>query len=274
MTNIERHAMRQQSPGEQFYTREVAAQYENLRKDDRYWLWENEIVERYLHESSDVNSVADCPVGTGRFFDIYSRFSFPVVGIDISEDMLAEAKNKVPNGKAAGRYNLIKADVSKFSGGVPVASDLICFRLLHLISEDNLDDLVAGLSAISSRRVLLQQFTVKDYNIRRMARRLLNAICSEKIGAVRKLKYLYRTLRALIELPFKFRKTHGFKHKKNTFCDVTYSHRLSRVLREFARHGFFLRSSYDCLDKDHFMGESACYLSMIVSLEKAADVGR
>jgi hypothetical protein len=266
---------REHSPGEKFYTREVAAQYETLRQNDRYWTWENDVVDHCLRTFQVADKIADCPVGTGRFMDIYARYGLQVLGIDISPDMLNEAGKKVEATGLAGRVELIQADASSMALEHPVAEALVCFRLLHLISDNNLDDLIKGLSAIPSRYIFLQQFSVKDYNPGRVAGRVLHAIGSGEISFVRKLKYVYRTLRALIAALLGPREAPSAnQHKENTFCDVTYAHPLPRILAAFAQHGFLMKDSFDFRDNAHLMGESGCYLSMVIVMQKAPPLGR
>jgi hypothetical protein len=259
---------RSRSPGETFYTREVAAKYEELRKNDRYWSWENDILDQCLRAFGDLREIADCPVGTGRFMDIYASHNLRVVGIDISTDMLEEAGNKINASGMEGRVQLVEADISNLALREPVAEALVCFRLLHLISDNNLDDVISGLAMIPSRHIILQQFSVKDYNIGRALRRVFHALFS-KISLTRKIKYICRTLRDMIVGGLGLRPVSVFsRHKKNTFCDVTYSHSLARVLNAFARRGFIMKCIFDFKDNEHLMGESGSYLSVIIVMEK------
>ena len=220
---------RERSPGEKFYTREVASQYEMLRQNDRYWAWENDVLGNCLRTFQVDEKVADCPVGTGRFLDIYGRLGLRVLGIDISIDMLNEAGKKVGPAGLEGRVELVQADASSLALDHPAAKALVCFRLLHLISDKNLKEVVRGLVAIPSDYIFLQVFTVKDFNLHRLAGRVAHAIGSTEIGLGRKLKYIYRTLRALVSALLGPREvTPVNQHEENTFCDVTYAHPLSR----------------------------------------------
>lgn len=266
---------REHSPGEKFYTREVAAQYETLRQNDRYWAWENDVVDHCLRAFHVDEKIVDCPVGTGRFMDIYGRHGLQVLGIDISRDMLNEASKKVAATGLEGQVELIQADASTLALDHPVAKALVCFRLLHLISDKGLDEVVRGLTAIPSQYIFLQVFSVKDFNFRRVAGRVAHAIGSGEISFVRKLKYVYRTLRALIAALLGPREVPSAnQHKENTFCDVTYAHPLPRILAAFAQHGFIMKDSFDFRDNAHLMGESGCYLSMVMVMQKAPPLGR
>lgn len=268
---VNMESKREYSPGEKFYTRQVVEQYEALRQNDRYWAWENKVVDHCLGAFQVGDRITDCPVGTGRFMDIYARHGLRLLGIDISPDMLEEARTKVDAAGMVGRVELIQADASSFRQLQRPTNALICFRLLHLISDSNLDGVVQGLAALPSQTIFLQVFTVKDYKFERVAARVLNALRSSEIGIVRKLKYVYRTLRGLgMALISPRRLSAVNQHEQNTFCDVTYSHPLSRILYSFAHHDFHMQDRFECRDKDHLMGESGCYISMIVVLNKSA----
>lgn len=261
--------IKEQSPGETFYTHNVAEQYELLRKSDRYWDWENKIIDKCLMLVRDGAVVADCPVGTGRFFGAYGRHHLEVLGIDISADMLREAEKKIFDSGLTGKTRLMQADVSNMQLKFPQADALVCFRLLHLISEKNIDDIVAGLSKLPSQYVFLQIFAVKDYDPRSVVRRIMSTLRSNNIGLVRKLKYLYRTIRSIAVYIFGIRRNRVVKaHELDTFCDVTYSHNIKNVLSMFASYGFEKVEQYDLLDKDHMMGESGANVSMILVMKK------
>lgn len=265
---------RDRSPGEKFYTREVAAQYEKLRQNDRYWAWENSVLNHCLNTFKITEKIADCPVGTGRFMDVYERHGLKLLGIDISPDMLSEAAKKIEAAGMRGRAELIQADVSTLALDYPVAKALVCFRLVHLISRKSLGEVIRGLVKIPSEYIFLQAFTVKDFNYRRVARRTASAIGSEEINFINKLKYVYRTFRALIAgLLGSERASSKSQHEENTFCDVTYTHSLPRILDLFSQHGFTMQYSYELRDEAHLNSESGCNISTIMVLHKAPAVG-
>jgi len=78
------------------YTGQKIEHYEEWRSHTRHWRREQQIVEQLLDvvdvETDDV--ILDVPVGTGRFFPLYAKYGPRVVGVDISTDMLSEAREK------------------------------------------------------------------------------------------------------------------------------------------------------------------------------------
>lgn len=73
----------------------TAKTYDAKRANKPIWHAENAAVERYLLRIADGASILDVPFGNGRFADLYKRRGFRVTGIDISHDMLNQARKKL-----------------------------------------------------------------------------------------------------------------------------------------------------------------------------------
>jgi len=79
------------------YTGQTASGYERKRSGSKKWNNEQDAVELLLHKviaSQKVDTVLDIPVGTGRFIPLYNGLDLGVTGMDVSEDMISEAKKK------------------------------------------------------------------------------------------------------------------------------------------------------------------------------------
>lgn len=88
------------------YEGERAQTYEEKRKGNKAWQWQQEIVEDILQRYQP-RGVLDVPVGTGRFFEVYKKINAAVLGVDISKDMLKIASEK------GYEIPLIQADIFK-----------------------------------------------------------------------------------------------------------------------------------------------------------------
>jgi ubiquinone/menaquinone biosynthesis C-methylase UbiE len=77
------------------YSGEAAKKYEAIRAKGRKWQRETTAVTEILSKLPRRSTLLDSPVGTGRFVPLYREFNFKVVGVDISDDMLAEARAKI-----------------------------------------------------------------------------------------------------------------------------------------------------------------------------------
>ncbi len=77
------------------YHGDVAQNYDRKREDSPKWAAEDRIIKDMLSTLKSGSKVLDCPVGTGRFIPYYEVMQFDVTGMDVSGDMLAQAKAKV-----------------------------------------------------------------------------------------------------------------------------------------------------------------------------------
>lgn len=77
------------------YTGAVAAGYDAKREQSPKWICEQRIIEQWIDEMPEGSVILDAPCGTGRFFPAYERNKHLVLGLDISPDMIAQAKAKI-----------------------------------------------------------------------------------------------------------------------------------------------------------------------------------
>ena len=75
------------------YHGSAARNYDASRVNDGTWRAEHALIEKLVTEGP----VLDCPFGTGRYVPIYENKGLDYLGIDISKDMLAQAKQKYPD---------------------------------------------------------------------------------------------------------------------------------------------------------------------------------
>lgn len=110
-----------------YYLGKTAIKYEDKRKHQNSWKEEYKIVEKtiskYLPEK-----IIDIPVGTGRFFPIYEKYNVDVLGIDISPDMLKEAKKK--NNNFALKQSSIFDE--------PLEGFVVCMRILNFFTKEEI----------------------------------------------------------------------------------------------------------------------------------------
>jgi len=80
------------STGPRKYVGEIASGYNAKREDSPKWQAEQRIVENMLADMHKGMWVLDCPVGTGRFLPFYEQKGLLVNALDLSKDMLGEAR--------------------------------------------------------------------------------------------------------------------------------------------------------------------------------------
>ena len=107
------------------YYGSAARNYDKARINDGTWTAENALIEKLVTEGP----VLDVPFGTGRYVPIYEKKGLKYLGIDISVDMLKQAKNKYPsaNCRVGSAFNL------------PTGfKTVVCTRLLNWLYPDEL----------------------------------------------------------------------------------------------------------------------------------------
>lgn len=71
-----------------------AAVYDMFMEETDYDMWVEYIKKIWKKENCHPKLIADLGCGTGNVTQILAREGYDVIGIDFSEDMLAEAKKK------------------------------------------------------------------------------------------------------------------------------------------------------------------------------------
>ena len=77
------------------YLNKKAEVYERHREGDPYWGAEHNSVSDYLSRLDSIKTVLDAPFGTGRFMPLYLQHNLEIIALDISKDMIEEAKKLI-----------------------------------------------------------------------------------------------------------------------------------------------------------------------------------
>lgn len=163
-------------PGESAYTRDIASSYEQDRKDEGIWRQEQGYAEKLIQAIPDGSRILDIPVGTGRFFEYYQARDIRVVGMDISESMLAEAGKKAESLPV----ELFLGDARSLDYPENTFDCVICWRLLHLLPADVLRQVICELARVACGKLYFQVY-VRDrwyypLRLRRLVRRTLSRL--------------------------------------------------------------------------------------------------
>jgi ubiquinone/menaquinone biosynthesis C-methylase UbiE len=140
------------------YTGSVAANYESDRQLEAHWWKEDNFIREFFRDKI-VPSLLDTPVGTGRFFKHYTGASI-VVGVDVSEDMLSEARLKLSLLPSATNGSVERGDILSLRFNDRQFSVAVVWRLLHLIPVGLLPRAIGELCRVTDRELLLQTYSV------------------------------------------------------------------------------------------------------------------
>ncbi|WP_119392196.1 class I SAM-dependent methyltransferase [Taklimakanibacter lacteus] len=135
------------------YTGDSASGYEDSRRDSRRWKAENDAFSKMIREVAP-NSVLDCPFGTGRWVDWYKELPGPIVAIDLSSDMLEQARRKT-GGDA--RYRLVVGDIFTydFAQHRDEIDLVVCVRFLNWVRWRDAKRAIERLSGINSTHLIV-----------------------------------------------------------------------------------------------------------------------
>lgn len=139
------------------YDDNIANSYDLDRQEEEHWKLENIYVEK-LYRDINLSTLLDLPVGTGRFFQYYSKVE-KIIGIDISDNMLNVAKKKVDNLP----FNILLHRGDAFNLDYPdeYFEHIVCFRLMHLIPPQQRQALLNELKRVVSKKIILQIYMAK-----------------------------------------------------------------------------------------------------------------
>jgi SAM-dependent methyltransferase len=138
------------------YNSSVAATYESDRQVEAHWWKEDQFVQEYFRTRA-APLLLDIPVGTGRFFPHYKLVD-TVVGVDVSDDMLNEARLKLTSLPPGTAGSVERGDVFSLRFGDGEFTHAIVWRLFHLIPANLLSAAVAELCRVTAREIVVQTY--------------------------------------------------------------------------------------------------------------------
>jgi ubiquinone/menaquinone biosynthesis C-methylase UbiE len=132
----------------------TARNYLKKRLKQEMWHREQSIVKELLVAIPDGSTVLDVAFGTGRFVDMYLEKEMSVYGIDISNDMLAEAREALGASYDRCHIHLGSADSLPYEDGF---FDLVmCFRFFGLIPFGMARRVLSEIHRVSKRTVIIR----------------------------------------------------------------------------------------------------------------------
>ncbi len=136
------------------YRGETARNYLDKRLKQEMWHLEQSIVQELLAQFPNGSTVLDVAFGTGRFVDMCLAKHMSVYGIDISEDMLSEARKALGASYDRCHINLGSADSLPYGGGF--FDVVLCFRFFGLIPFDMARRVLSEIHRVSRGTVIIR----------------------------------------------------------------------------------------------------------------------
>lgn len=130
-----------------------ATGYDERRAGREFWAKEHAAVRDMLADLPKGAQVLDIPVGTARYAPIYQELGLWAVGIDISPDMLAVARDKIDSLSFVMALRL--GDVLAIDAPDKSFEATVCTRLLNWILPAEMTRAVAEMGRVTRRRLIL-----------------------------------------------------------------------------------------------------------------------
>jgi ubiquinone/menaquinone biosynthesis C-methylase UbiE len=140
------------------YFGEKASRYDEGRETEEKWQREHAAVRDFLAQGT----VLDIPVGTGRFLSLYREMGLTFKGMDVSEEMMAQAWAKDP------AADISFGDIMRIPLPDRSVDIAVCIRLLTLIDTPDMVAAMKELGRVARSRIILSIKTAKE---KRMERR-------------------------------------------------------------------------------------------------------
>jgi ubiquinone/menaquinone biosynthesis C-methylase UbiE len=130
----------------------VAEGYDQKREESPKWQIEQKIIEDMLGDLQMGEWVLDVPCGTGRFFHVYHDKKVIYHGVDLSDDMLEQAAQKV---KDPNRTRLRVGDVRKLGMHDKSVDVSVMCRLTRWLSPADCVQALRELQRVTRRKIIL-----------------------------------------------------------------------------------------------------------------------
>lgn len=135
------------------YYGDAVTSYEETRRRQRTWRREHSALKKILSGMASDLRVLDVPVGTGRFFTLYKRHGFDVVGVDISHEMVDASRKHAEE---------IGLDATLATGsilGLPYQDDAfdlsVSVRMMQWLSPEDTHTAISELARVTNGTVIL-----------------------------------------------------------------------------------------------------------------------
>jgi len=139
------------------YFGEKASRYDEGRETEEKWQREHAAVRGFL----TAGSVLDIPVGTGRFLSLYREMGLTFTGMDVSEEMMAQARAKDPEAE------VVFGDIMSIPLPDRSVDIAVCIRLLTLIDTPDMIGAMKELGRVARQRIILSIKTAREKRVER-----------------------------------------------------------------------------------------------------------
>jgi len=144
--------------GPNTYFGERALTYVKDRQEDERWVREEQVLSELLRSQGEELRVLDMPAGTGRFFNTLNEIGATTVAIDISRDMLRQARQSAELHSYSADFSVRPAHKT---GLAESSFDLVvCMRFFGMLSPNYASKVIKELARVIKPGGLLLLYVV------------------------------------------------------------------------------------------------------------------
>jgi ubiquinone/menaquinone biosynthesis C-methylase UbiE len=135
------------------YTGGTAVEYEALREGNEKWQSEQKAIIQLLRSLPRSTEVLDIPVGTGRFLPTYQQLGLNATGMDVSRDMLEQARQKIRPGSKS--ISLQRSDIFAIDAPDESFDCVLSLRFMNWIGSTDLARSMSELRRVTRRDIIV-----------------------------------------------------------------------------------------------------------------------
>jgi ubiquinone/menaquinone biosynthesis C-methylase UbiE len=153
------------------YQGETATRYDRKRSKRKKWKREMAALQTLVTQFEPGTSILDIPLGTGRFLEFYNESKHTVYGIDISWDMLLQARDRVLNldsNNNRGEVCLVIGEAEHIPMRDSSIDYVVCIRLLNWVTKPIFKDIIKEFHRVARKGIIIgfrcqQTMKFKDF---------------------------------------------------------------------------------------------------------------
>jgi len=157
---IKKKFMAKNYKGKHAYTGSVATCYDKDRVVEPLWALEQDYLKKWTATLPIGTVLIDVPVGTGRFLEFYRQHQLHVYGIDVSADMIAQARLKL--GESGDWCNLSVGDAEKLLLPDRAVDCVVCWRLAHLLPASILLRILQEFCRVARKEIVIEILSIEN----------------------------------------------------------------------------------------------------------------
>jgi ubiquinone/menaquinone biosynthesis C-methylase UbiE len=130
-----------------------ARDYNRRRERTALYQREQDTIDGFLAQLPEGSSIVDVPVGTGRYLELYKKHNLAVTGLDVSEDMLAEAREEAAT--LSLDVALRREDIRHIAAPDGGFDTVLCMRFLNWLDTAGLETVMTELTRVAGSHLIL-----------------------------------------------------------------------------------------------------------------------